>query len=152
MTDDGVPERIPIVHDDYYAKHVGRTRDGRQFFLTRPFCWGGPDFIALYLFDADGTLLEARIDELGPRSDPTLPGNVKQHDAREQHLLSERLAELGEVSFETIQVKPFSIDRAGVTFGLIPQEPEEPDDPWSVIAEPGNYMAFYLPWDGDYDT
>ena len=140
------------LHVEGLQADVGRTRDGRQFFLTTPFCWGGPDFIALYLFDTDGNLLEARIDDLGSRSDPTLPGNVKRHESHEQDLLSERLAELGEVSLETIQVKPFSIDRGGVTFGLIPQEPDEPDDPWSVIAEPGNYMAFYPPWDGDYDT
>ena len=61
MTDESIPERIPIAHDDYHAKHVGRTPDGRQFFLTTP------------------------------------------------------------------------LD-------------------WCVIIEPGNYMAFYPPWEGDYDT
>ena len=152
MTDDAVPETIPIAHDDYHAKHVGKTPDGRQFFLTTPFCVGGPDFIALFLFDGAGNLLETRIDELGARNDPRLPGNVKQHDSMEHQLLSERLAELGNVSLETIEVKPFSIVRDGVTFGLIPQEPEEPDEEWCVILEPGNYMAFYPPWDGEYDT
>ena len=33
---DGRPELIAINHDDYHAEHVGRTADGRQFFLTRP--------------------------------------------------------------------------------------------------------------------
>ena len=152
MTDNAVPEKIPIAHDDHHARHVGKTRDGRQFFLTTPFCPGETDFIALYLFDDDGNLLEARIDELGRRGDSRLPGNVKRHDASEQKLIAQRLAELGEVSFETIEVKPFSIERRGVTFGLILQEPDDPDEPWSVIVEPGDYMAFYPPWDGDYDT
>jgi hypothetical protein len=77
---------------------------------------------------------------------------MKQHDAADQLLLSQRLAELGDVSFESIEIKPFAIERHGVTFGLIPQEPEEPDEPWCVIVEPGNYMAFFSPWEGDYDT
>lgn len=152
MTDDSIPERILIAHDDYHAKYVGRTADGRQFFLTTPFCPGGPDFIALFLFDDGGELLEAKIDILGPRADARLPGNAKPHGADEQQQLEQKLAELGEVSFESIEVKPFAIERDGVTFGLIPQEPEEPDEDWCVIVEPGNYMAFYPPWEGDYDT
>jgi len=152
MADKDVPERIPISHDEFDASHVGKTHDGRQFFLTTPFCIGGPDFAALYLFDDDGELIEARIDRLGPRTDPRLPGNMKQHDARDQQLLAQRLAELGEVSFESIEVKPFAIERYGVTFGLIVKEPQEEEEPWTVIAEPGNYMAFYPPWDGEYYT
>ena len=31
------PKLIAIDHDDYHAEHVGRTEDGRQFFLTTPF-------------------------------------------------------------------------------------------------------------------
>ena len=108
MSDEDVPERIPISHDDYHAKYVGRTHDGRLFFLTSPFCTGGPDFVALYLFDNDGNLVEARIDQLGSRTNPNLPGNMKQHDARDQQLLAQRLAWLGDVSFESIEVKPFA--------------------------------------------
>lgn len=68
----GPPNLIAINHDDYHARHVGRTADGRQFFLTAPFepATGGSEgneFVALYLFDAAGKLLEARIDEFGPR-------------------------------------------------------------------------------------
>jgi hypothetical protein len=130
---------------------VGQVRP-TEIFLTTPFCIGGPDFVALYLFDHDGDLLEARIEQLGARSDPRLPGNMKRHDARDQQLLARTLADLGPVSFESIAVKPFAVERNGVIFGLIVQEPEEEDEPWSVIAEPGNYMAFFPPWDGDYDT
>jgi hypothetical protein len=64
------PDLVAIDHDDYHAEHVGRTADGRQFFLTTPFepAIGGSDgneFVALYLFDAAGKLLEAKIDEFG---------------------------------------------------------------------------------------
>jgi hypothetical protein len=38
-----------------------------------------------------------------------------------------------------------------MTFGLILDRDEE--DTLSVILMPGDYMAFYEPWDrGDYDT
>jgi hypothetical protein len=58
------PERIAIEPDDFQARHVGHTADGRQFFLTTPFEPGGREFVALYLFGADGSFAEARIDAL----------------------------------------------------------------------------------------
>ena len=146
----GEPERIAIDHDDHYAEHVGRTSDGRQFFLTNPFDPAigsnpGCEFVALYVFDANGRLLEATIDAFGPRS------LVK--DSARCNLYAERLASLGDVSFERIEVAPFSLTRFGLEFGLIAQPPDEDDEDWSVEMQPGNYMAFYEPWDsGEYDT
>src|SRR5690606_812561 len=63
------PTTIAIDHDDYHAKLVGRTPDGRQFFLTTPFEPGRPgvpgcEFVALYIFDPAGNLVEAKIDQL----------------------------------------------------------------------------------------
>jgi hypothetical protein len=105
----------------------------------------GREFIAVYLFDADGTLLEARIDDLGIRSE------VDEDAAHE--LIERRVAELGALSYGDIEVQPFSVQRFGTTFGLIPRPPEEEDDDhWSVEVNPGNYMAFFEPWEGDYDT
>jgi hypothetical protein len=144
------PEIIAIEHDDYHAKHVGRTADGRQFFLTTPFQpaiggRAGVEFIALYLFDENGTLIEAKINELGPRE------GLDQ--AKASRLFDRRLAELGDVTFERIEVAPFKVQRFGTVFGLVPREPEESGEPWVVEAHPGNYMAFYEPWDtGEYDT
>jgi len=144
------PERIAINHDDYHAKHVGRTLDGRQFFLTTPFepKWGsnpGGEYVALFLFDGDGNLTDARIDSFGPRA--------TVDDEKLRACFEQRLKELGEVSFERIEIRPFAVERFGKTFGLIPREPEEEDDPWAVELQPGNYMAFFEPWDsGEYDT
>ena len=151
----GVPRLIPINHDDYHAKHIGKTADGRQFFLTTPFVpaiGGNPgrEFLALYLFDAKGELLEAQIEDLGVRQNPILPGNVDEDHAAS--LLESWLSELGKVSFCNIKVAPFRLERFGIEFGLIPREPVDEDDHWWVTVEPGDYMAFYPPWDGDYDT
>jgi hypothetical protein len=146
------PKRIRINHDDYYASLVGKTKDGRQFFITQPFVPGGNDFVARYLFDKDGAFLDAKIHDLGSRDSDVLPGNALMDDDRVETLQKEMLDELGEMKFGNIKVSPFEHDWNGVTFGLVAQAPEEDDDEWNVIAEPGDYMAFYPPWDGDYDT
>lgn len=144
------PQRIAIEHDDYHAQFIGRTADGRQFFLTTPFepaidDQPGCEYIALFLFDDEGNLVEDRIESLGPRA------TLDQEAAKQR--FRQILENLGEVSFERIEVKPFAIERHGTTFGLITVEPEDDVDEWTVEMHPGNYMAFFEPWDsGEYDT
>jgi hypothetical protein len=146
------PCLIAIDHDDYHAEHVGRTADGRQFFLTTPFepasavgADDGGEFVALYLFDAAGKLLEAKIDAFGPRA--------TMNEEERHRTYQRRLQELGDVSYERIVVAPFAVERFGTTFGLVLREPEDEEDVWAVEVQPGNYMAFFEPWDsGDYDT
>jgi hypothetical protein len=144
------PALIAIDHDDYHASHVGRMADGGQFFLTTPFVpkgggSAGREFIALYLFDADGRLREARIDDLGTRAQ-------LDHE-RARHTFEQRLAELGEVEYARIEIRPFEVERFGTVFGLVARPPEDADDEWWVEVQPGNYMAFHEPFDsGEYDT
>lgn len=144
------PQLIALDHDDYYARHVGRTKDGLQFFLTNPFCSAqgdepGCEYIALYLFNADGSLRSAQIDSLGPRA------SFDRDAARARY--DQRLNDLGEVTFERIEVAPFTVEREGTVFGFELREPEAPDDDWAVDVVPGHYMAFFAPWDsGYYDT
>lgn len=146
----GSPKLIAIDHDEYHAKHIGQTSNGQQFFLTTPFQPPvkndpGAEYVALFLFDQNGKLIEAKIEDFGPR--PTC-----DEQARRQ-CYETYLAELGDVTFQRIEVQPFSISRFGVDFGFIPFEPEDDEDEWAVELHPGNYMAFYEPWDsGDYDT
>ncbi|WP_207229817.1 hypothetical protein [Krasilnikovia cinnamomea] len=147
----GRPERIAINRDSFAARHIGRTADGRQFFLTTPFDPGtyGTDtsreFVALYLFAQDGKFLEAKIDDVGSRE--------RLDSAEVKRVYQARLAELGKVKFGRIEVEPFAVERFGLAFGLIAEAPTSEDDMWWVTAEPGNYMAFSAPWDcGVYDT
>jgi hypothetical protein len=146
----GPPKTVALANDDYSAKYVGWTADGRQFFLTNPFVpaiGGNPgrEFLALYLFDQGGLLLDAQIEDLGTRA------NLDASAARARQ--AALLESLGPVKFCKIKVAPFKVERFGVEFGFIPQPPEEPDEDWSVIVEPGNYMCFWPPWiSGDYDT
>ncbi len=144
------PNLIAIEHDDYHAKHIGTLPDGRQFFLTNPFvpAMGGDagrEFVALYLFDKHGRLIEARIDDLVTRAE--------LNEQRARSTFDQRLAEIGPIEYGRIEVQPFDVVRFGTTFGLVPRSPEEDHDAWAVEAQPGNYMAFFEPWDsGDYDT
>lgn len=146
---DGIPETFPINHDDYHAKHIGRIADGRQFFLTQPFVAAigqetGGEYIALFTFDTNGRLLDAAIDDLGPRA--TLDRDVAAM------LYQQRLESLGDVEFCDIRIAPFRAERFGIDFGLIPRECEDEVDEPAIEMQPGNYMAFFNPWDGDYDT
>jgi hypothetical protein len=144
------PALVAIDADDYHAEHVGRTLDGRQFFLTTPFepatrGKAGCEFVALYTFDEGGKLIAAEIDSFGPRE--------TMDDAARKGAYDARLQSLGKVSFERIVVAPFALEKFGTTFGLVVRQPEDEDDPWAVEVQPGNYMAFFEPWDsGEYDT
>ena len=142
------PTLIAINHDSRHANHIGHTDDGRQFFLTTPFIPATPtahrkDFIALYIFTPDGQLLEIMIDELGPRS------GLDEDKAR--LLYNQRLADLGNIRFDRITIAPFTVNGFGTQFGLIPRAPENESDPWVAELQPGNYMAFFEPFDsGEY--
>jgi hypothetical protein len=146
----GPPKTIALAHDEYAARFVGRTTDGRQFFLTNPFVpaiGGNPgrEFLALYLFDRVGALVGAQIESLGTRA------GLDEDAARARR--AAMLEAIGPVKFGGIKVAPFRVEMFGVEFGFIPQPPEEPGDDWSVIVEPGNYMCFSPPWtSGEYDT
>lgn len=145
----GIPDTILIKIDDFHAKHIGRTSDGLQFFLTTPFVPAlgrtpGSEYIALFLFDTNGKLIDATIDDLGPRS-------ALDRDAA-SILYQQRLESLGNVDFCDIRIAPFKIERFGIDFGMIPRECKDEDDEPAIEMQPGNYMAFFDPWDGDYDT
>lgn len=157
------PERFVIVHDDYHARFVGRTCDGEQFFITTPFTFAGlhgtsGEFVARYIFDDDGVLIRSTIVPLGARQNSaTPPGNVAQSDEQESTIQA-MVDEIGPVAFGDIEIAPFSVTEHGQVFGMIlhgrdPEYPEDDDWAWNITLEPGNFMAFYSPWDsGEYDT
>lgn len=141
----GAPKLITLDHDEYHAEYVGKTKDGRQFFLTTPFVPSKREFIALFIFDEKGAFESAIIDDLGTRAKLDHDKRMKRRD--------ELLASLGKVKYCRIKMAPFKVKRHGVTFGLIPRAPEEPGEDWCVTFEPGDFMCFWPPWtSGEYDT
>ena len=140
------PDLIRIAPDNYHAQWVGEAPDGRLFFATHPFVPGhGPtaarEFIALYLWRKDGSFDEARITELSGDA-----GDAKNSLER---FLVEQLGPAESLTIRTIDVATFSVERDGIAFGLIYRRSEDTE---YVEVLPGNYMAFYPPWNGEYDT
>jgi hypothetical protein len=163
---DDRPRRITLCHqteaDDPNpgrGRYVGTTADGRRFFITTPFRWrtfedefAGRDFVALYLWGADGEFQEARFEQVATRDEASsLPGNTLPAEAYEAGF-RRMLDRLGPVTYGDVEVAPFVFDLGSVEFGLVSHPPEDDGDEWSVTAMPGNYMCFYPPWDGTYDT
>jgi hypothetical protein len=142
-----LPALIAIENDDHHAELVGKLPDGRQFFITNPFTTEGDgnEFLALYIFDEKGGLVEAWIDEFGPRDKVDLM-------ARER-ACERRLSDLGEVTFGRIEIAPFAFERFGTTFGLLPNEFLDGESELTIKMMPGEYMTFRAPWDsGEYDV
>lgn len=147
------PKRIKIVPDDHHAEIVGKTKDLNQFFLTTPFTARHPEtmksceYLALFIWEKDGTFKEAIIDNLGPREEL----DEEEYEKK----LKNRIELLGKITITEIEIAPFEIEKFGLKFGLIYSSEtfDGDDEPYeTVILHPGNYMAFYPPWDGEYDT
>lgn len=143
------PDLIALDPDDYHAEYVGRTADGRQFFITThvdPKCQiHGHAFVAVYLFNVEGELLEAQIDDMGPYG--TLDGEAWRRQAEQ------RFTELGLTVPRRIVMAPFTVERFGLRCGLIPRAPRDDGGKWWVEVQPGNNMAFTEPFhSGLYDT
>src|SRR5262249_56886979 len=144
------PMFVALDHDDAFAKYVGNLADKRQFFLTKPYLPAPPgqqehDYLALYIVDEDGALLEARIEDLGLRD------KVDVEKAR--GLRASMLASLGKYTPSRIFMVPFHTEKFGVEFGLVAHAPKRLIDEWHVTVEPGHYMTFSPPWDsGEYDV
>lgn len=141
------PERFTIVPDDYHVPFAGTAEDGRKFFLSQELFSLDSAYVGLFLWKADGTFGEVRVDAV-ERPDGVPPGQAAA--AGPDELVAARLAELGDYELEPIEVEPFTQKVDGVTFGW---QLEEYDGMYTIHIEPGNFIAYYAPWDGlEYDT
>jgi hypothetical protein len=143
----GAPGRFTIVPDDYHVPYAGTAGDGRKFFLSDELFEMESGYVGLFLWKADGTFDEVRVDAVG-RDGGVAPGQAAP--AGDEELVASRLAELGEYVLEAIEVEPFEVVVDGVTFGWVVDQFE---GEWSIHIEPGDFIAYYEPWDGlGYDT
>ena len=146
------PKRFTIAPDDYHVPYAGTAEDGRKFFLSRELfnntTAAGPSYVGLFLWKADGTFDEIRVDPV-PRPDGVPPGQAAAAGA--DGLVARRLAELGDYVLEPIEVEPFTEKVDGVTFGW--RVGRYDNGEYYINIEPGNFIAYYEPWDGmGYDT
>jgi hypothetical protein len=144
-----LPSKLPINLDGSYTAWVGRTADGAQFFSANAFVQAGATrryFATFYLFDADGTLKSAKIDEIPEGTDKAtaIAALEKVKALREQNLKA--LVEVGgAVKPGNIVVRPFEVLHDGISFGLIGAT-----KPTRVVLQPGTMLTFRPPWDGSY--
>ena len=133
----GPPTRFRIVPDDYHVPYAGTAEDGRRFFLSDELGTPETAYVGLFLWHADGTFDEVKV----ARYD----GGKGRDD-----LVEARLDELGDYDLEPIVVEPFTREVDGETFGW---ELREYDGDYSLDIMPGDFIAYYAPWDGlDYST
>jgi hypothetical protein len=144
---DQAPARFTIVPDDYHVPYAGTAEDGRKFFLSDELFDPRSAYVGLFLWKADGTFEQVRVDKVArPAGLP--PGQAGPAGADE--LVAARLAELGKYVLEPIEVEPFTEEVEGVTVGWVV---DQFDGEYSINIEPGNFIAYYEPWDGlEYDT
>ncbi len=136
-----VPARLRLVPDDGEIEAVGMAQDGRRFMLAAP--TGERNFIALFLWTAEGEFDRILVDDLGA------PGDTSA--AVEQALYERRAAQLGVFTVEPIEVAPFSVEQNGTLFGLVAYEPDDESEALAWVEyQPGNAFALCWPWDGTY--
>lgn len=142
------PERFTIVPDDHHVPYAGTAEDGRKFFLSEELFSSESGYVGLFLWNADGTFDEVRVDDVS-RPTGLPPGQAAPAGA--DALVDARLAELGKYVLEPIEVEPFTEKIDGVTFGW--KVGQYDDSSYYINIEPGNFIAYYEPWDGlGYDT
>lgn len=145
-----IPEIIPIAWmEDLHTEFIGHCADGTQFFLNEVFVFREPksknwqdsrhEYLVLYLFDSDGNYLKHESWYAGTTA--TLDEEILEAKR------DEMLAELGEINFCNIAVRPFSVQIDGITFGLIDDKEKE-----MVTLQPSSQISFMAPWDGEYYT
>jgi hypothetical protein len=149
----GAPDRFTIIPDDYHVPFAGKTGDGRLFFLSNelfgtPASTGAPSsFIGLFLWKPDGSFDEVKYQAVARPSGIPIQQAVP---AGEEDAFNKWVLSLGDYKLEEIEVAPFVTKFDGVPFGFVPQDIE---GTMQIHVEPGNFIAYYEPWDGeDYDT
>lgn len=145
------PERIPIMREeDYHTHYLGEIEDGRIFFgyeiFVFPNGFSGEnwqeerlEYAIVYLFDSDGNHVETLHELAGKTSEIDM--------GKSNEILKGLFEPLGKLNFRNIEVKPFSTIIDGIEFGLIPD-----DETQSIELQPSSTIAFFEPWDGEYDT
>jgi hypothetical protein len=141
------PERFTIRPDDYHVPYAGTAADGRKFFLSQELFHGQSSYVGLFLWKADGTFDSVQAAAVRKPSDAPIGQAVP---AGAQELVDAYLAQLGGYTLEPITVEPFTKRVDGVRFGW---RASQYDGSWSINIEPGDFIAYYAPWDGaEYDT
>ena len=136
---------------------AGQLDDGSHYWIDVQLNSEGQDtrdFVATYVFDADGRLIDHKVKDLGLRSNP-LSLSARAILTQERERLGLKKTIFGRAKRSDFWVRPFSVEAHGLVFGLVVRETNdaEPESINAVDAMPGRTLMFYPPWqDGRYDT
>ena len=151
-----VPNKIKINREEeYYTHYIDRSSDGTQFIaligatlpMLYPEDWENHKrwYAILHLFDSKGNHKETKTIFTGCTSDGE---DEVVEKAREER--NKLIAALGNVTYEDVEVCLFSVEVDGFTFGLV--DGSSPEEGIEKIGLLPNDLAFFEPWDGEYDT
>jgi formate hydrogenlyase regulatory protein HycA len=99
----------------------------------------------LHTFDKKGKHLNTEAWFAG-----TTASGERKAVEKAQAKLDEMVAALGKAKYGNIKVGLFQVQIDGHTFGLV--DASEPDEGYESIHLLPNDLAFFKPWDGNYDT
>ncbi len=97
------------------------------------------EYVIVHLFDKEGKHINTRHCLVGTAS--------QADDITIFKKLEELIAELGEITFNDIEVEPFETMIDGILFGLVPNH-----EYGFIELQPNATLAFGEPWDGSYLT
>ncbi len=139
--------------EDYHTHLLGKASDRRLFWGYQTFAFLKPfseiengedwkkyrkDYALLHTFDTDGNYLTTKYwSGLATERD----------DSQLESKLQEMVSELGNISFQDIEIKIFQTQLDNITFGLVIDEESE-----MINLQPSATISFQEPWDGEYYT
>ena len=151
-----IPEKIWIRHEPgYRTRHIGKYGKGNQFMAfvvaagPRNRLFNIKWYATLHLFDREGNHIESQISYLGSSQYATnLGGGWTLEEIDE--FKNDIVHELGNVRYCDIRIKLFSVKFDGHRFGLV--DASIPKEHYVRVDLLPNDLAFFPPWNGDYET
>ncbi|MFF4010686.1 hypothetical protein [Streptomyces sp. NPDC001717] len=161
-----IPDLIPIAHEPGYRTSTIGSFSRGQFFASVTYAFpegfamgeGWEEhkrlFVVLHTFDHEGNHQASDIWSAGTWAEQMrrryAPDSVV---ARAEARLDALLADLPDLAYGDIAIRPFRITVDGVLFGLVTEchgEEEDGEEDWAELYP--DQLGFSAPWDGTYDT
>ncbi len=131
-----LPDKILVKREeDYHTNYIGNYGENLTF-IGFPFFGGLSQtrpLAVLHLLDSEGSLVTSEIWE-----------REKMYEAEAE--LKNAINNLPNAKYCDIETKTFSVELNGLVFGFIPRE-----DGACIVYQPYD-LAFFPPWDGNYET
>ena len=150
-----VPNKIKIkCVPNFYTKCIGRYAHGQFMALITatlpipiPKDWERQKrwYVVLHTFTEDGRHQKTDAWFAGISSEGEEAVGIRARKKRD-----EMVASLEKPVFCDIEVKLFSVQVDGFTFGLV--DASKPEENYESIHLLPNNFAFFKPWNGEYDT